>query len=496
MHRFGRWWLLILLVGTTCLHGQYSPPGSPQFTTTWYANTQALDAIFIGGYRVAPPFYLKATEFLLDSRGQTIWYHQGDHWTYDFKLHPNGKMAFNDVPGWQVLDSNFEKVDSITCKGGYDTDEHDFLMTADGHYFLICIEDTTMDLTALPTANLGYGPPDGRVEAVVIQELDGAQNVVKEWHGLDHFQLSDQDSSWYENPYRFELNHTNSIDLDANGRMLFSHRAMNEVTLIDWTTGQIIWRLGGKNNQFDLLRDPPTKGQHDARFLGGDRISLFDNGYDAHIPRGLIYRLDTVAWTATVDWQYQFANTFSNGMGNMRVQPDGDALISLGFLTPYSEPQITFVAADSTKIFDIHFADTSATYRVQASTLPFGLHRPVLTCEYISGQVILGLEDPATDYQWNTGETSASITVTSPGWYQAFVPKGIGMMGTEPLEITNLSNACLALAQQSAMAPRPTAKKRMGYFDLMGRPVSRPEPWQVVIERFDDGSGRKMVLGN
>jgi hypothetical protein len=486
---------LLLLLGISNLWGQFSPPGSPRYTFQKYTNSAngGLDYIFLGLYRVQTPFFLPATNYLLDRNGAVVWYQQGSMWALDFKLQPNGRMSYNDNQYWHILDSNFAEVDSVVCRG-YRNDPHDMRMTADGHYFLICIEDTIMDLTTILTADGNPGAFNARVDGVVIQELDGAKNVVKEWHGLDHFSLNDGDSTYFVNSGVYELNHTNSIDLDSSGRMLLSHRALNEISLINWNTGDFIWHLGGKLNQFDWQGDPKMKGQHDARFLPGGKLSAFDNGNRLRDARSLILDLDTLQMKATITQLFQTPGLKSDAMGSFQPMSDGSGLIDFGRVFPANQPIITYFDSDSTKIWDIYSLDSCGSYRASVANFPFELHRPKLTCEEVNGDVILGVEGVHSQYEWTTGDNSATIVIQAPGTYQAFVPYGIGMMGTLPYEISNLTNACLALDRQEATLGRPRVKKRMGYFDLLGRPVFQPQPWQVVLERYNDGSTRKVIF--
>lgn len=495
MHRlFGFLTLALLLLGTNVC-GQFSPPGSPRYSIQRYNSNGnvGFDYVLMGLYRVQTPFFLPATNFLLDRNGDVVWYQQGQMWALDFKLHPNGRLAFNDNRYWHILDSNFAEVDSVVCRG-YRNDPHDMRMTADGHYFLICIEDTIMDLRSILTADGNPGALNARVDGVVIQELDGAKNVVKEWHGLDHFSLTDADSTYFTNSGIYELNHTNSIDLDDHGRMLLSHRALNEISLIDWQTGNFIWHLGGKLNQFDLQGDPGTKGQHDAEFLPGGRISTFDNGNRAWNARALIYDLDTLQMRASIARKFTVPGLDSDAMGSFQSMSDGSGLVGFGRVFPANQPIVSYFSADSTRNWDIFSIDSCGTYRANSAQLPFDLRRPKLTCEEVNGELILGVEGTHPQFEWTTGENSATIVVHGPGTYQAFVPRGIGMMGTEPLEISSLTNACLALERSETTTPRPKLPQRIGYFDLLGRPVSHPEPWQVVLERYSDGSARKVIL--
>ena len=66
---------------------------------------------------------------------------------------------------------------------------------------------------------------------------------------------------------------------------------MDEITKIDRQTGDIIWRLGGVNNEFTFLNDSldfqhsiptPFCYQHDIRRLRNGNITIYDNGNYKH----------------------------------------------------------------------------------------------------------------------------------------------------------------------------------------------------------------------
>lgn len=170
---------------------------------------------------------------------------------------------------------------------------------------------------------------------------------------------------------------------------------------------------------------------------------------------------------------------------------DGSAIIGLGRVFPTMEPFVSYVAADSSKIFDIWSIDSSSSYRAVCSSLPFQLHRPKLNCQEVGGQVVLGVEGFHAEYDWTNGQTSATIVVADTGWYQAFVPQGVGMMSTAPYHITDLDNACLALEQEPYLISQPRPRL-VGWYDLLGRPMSAPMCGQVYIERYSDGSSKKI----
>ena len=62
----------------------------------------------------------------------------------------------------------------------------------------------------------------------------------------------------------------NSVAIDYDDHIIVSNRHLSEVTKINRQTGDIIWRLGGVNNEFDFVNDEfQMSYQHDARPVPG-----------------------------------------------------------------------------------------------------------------------------------------------------------------------------------------------------------------------------------
>ena len=255
-----------------------------------------------------------------------------------------------------LMDASYTVVNSWTIENGYNADFHEFLILENDHALLLGYLPTPYDLSPYG------GPVDGIVYDMVIQEQDTAKNVVFEWHGLDHFDLEDSFLDPANSPMDFM--HSNAIEVDLDGNLLLSSRHLNEITKIDRSTGDVIWHMGGENNQFTFTNDIGFNLQHDIRRLPNGHITLFDNG-NQHTPphsRAVEYAVDENALTVTRVWQYPSdTSLFAPFMGSAQRLDNGNTLIGWGAL-----PMFTEVLADGTVTYEVLMNDLS--YRAVRSS--------------------------------------------------------------------------------------------------------------------------------
>jgi hypothetical protein len=119
---------------------------------------------------------------------------------------------------------------------------------------------------------------------------------------------------------------------------MISSRHLNEITKINRTTGDIIWRMGGIHNQFTFVNDTiPFRYQHCIRRIANGNIILFDNG-NFRTPlfsRALEYQLDEVNKVATLVWQYRKTpDIYGQSMGSVQRLRNGNTLICWGQINP------------------------------------------------------------------------------------------------------------------------------------------------------------------
>ena len=311
------------------------------------------------------PDFSQTYLILTDNYGIPVFYRKMYSPTFDFKNLGNGTLAYYDlsIPQHYILDSSYNIIDSVHMQNGYLSDMHDFLVTKDHHYLLMCND---LQKVAMDTVVAG-GDSNATVVGVVLQELDENKNVVFQWRSWDHYKITDATSDINLMASYVDYTHCNSIEIDSDGNILLSTRHFDEITKIDRQTGSIIWRFGGeycKNNEFTFLNDPiGFSHQHDVRRLPNGNITLFDNGnlHNPRFSRVAEYQLDEVNKFASLVWEYRNdPQTYSGAMGSARRLYNHNTFICWGALNTVS---ISEVQANGTVAFYLTMPDTLLNYR-------------------------------------------------------------------------------------------------------------------------------------
>ncbi|HLG02904.1 MAG TPA: aryl-sulfate sulfotransferase [Bacteroidia bacterium] len=391
-------------------------------------------------------------QLILDEKGNVVYYkeftnsHPGD-----FKIHPDGRMSYGYGAQFFIMDSTFTVLDSFTCQNGILHDGHDIQLLSNGNVLLLGIENVPMDLSMYqffgPNHNLP-GSVNATVKCGVIQEQDANHNVVFEWHAKDHYAFDDVTEEWLGSPANVDWTHFNAIESDTDGNILVSVRHFNEITKISRSTGSIIWRMGGNENQFTFTNDPQMfKGQHDIRRIPNGNLTMLDNG-DAgppfHPVAGKEYNINVSSMTATLIWNYsETPSVYSLAIGNMQRLANGNSLINYGF-TPGQTLMFNVIDSTGGKIFEIEFADTLRTYRAfNYLSLPWLLPRPQITCFMVGSQYFLDAGSGHASYLWSTGATTQTIPVMAADTFSVFVPLGQGgFLRSHYFIVSDLLNPC------------------------------------------------------
>ena len=361
-----------------------------------------------------------------------------------FRLERNSKMFYTTYSFDCIIDSTFHGVDSIKSKNETSNDPHECLVLQNGHLLLMTTEKMKVDLTNSPTLKKEWKSDTADVSSTVIQEQDELHNVLFEWHAKDHFGLNDSDSFFDYHSSRPDWMHCNAISMDEDGNILLSIRNLSQIIKINRTDGSIMWRFGGQNNEFKFVNCPvPFYGQHDIKKIDNGHLMLFDNGVYtvSHGARAMEFDLDEKNKIATLIWSYTYNPDMSSlAQGGVQRLSNGNTLISIG---KHSGENVCFVIVN-TKGEKVYQVNGPHSYRVMNYTsLPFQLHRPVISCFDSAGLKYLDAGEGYKSYKWSTGDTTRIINLTKSGSYSVFVPYGDGgFISSENITVSNLLKPC------------------------------------------------------
>ncbi len=218
-----------------------------------------------------------------------------------------------------------DKVEEITL------DAHDFQFLPNGHLLMFAPTPDTLDLSK----RVAGGQEAVKVIHFSIFEIDlTEQKVLHEWNSKDHFSILDGGEHLDLRAKSLDYCHFNSIQyLEKDGTVITSSRDMSEITKIKWPEGDVIWRMGGKNNVFEFVNDTiGFAGQHQAR-MHGDTLVLFDNGtfHDHKQSSVVMYRVDEEHKKVTLLHRF-YGNdiNFTKRRGGVSLLKNGNLLVSWG----------------------------------------------------------------------------------------------------------------------------------------------------------------------
>ncbi|MGC6532729.1 MAG: arylsulfotransferase family protein [Flavobacteriales bacterium] len=311
---------------------------------------------------------------------------------FDFKVNANNKLTYHDrgLGAFMVRDSLLNEPTSIAPVGlGLVADYHDIHVEPDNSALLFCYDPT---IYAMDTVVFGGNPACEAVD-LVVQHLDPDGNLLFEWRGLDHISPSSMphtDLTLAE----LDVFHCNDIAWDTDGNIVMSNRNMSEILKIDAVTGELIWRWGSLQNQFEFVDDYPFTMQHSVQVTGPNRYLIFDNGvFGAEYPggttvsRAVEYELDLTNMQAHKVWEYIHPDAlYGVAMGNVQRLPNGNTLINWGTLTSIDEhgAVVTEVTPEGNVAMELVFAAGENLYRFEKNAA-FWPEAPV---------VIVGCMDP------------------------------------------------------------------------------------------------------
>jgi len=309
-----------------------------------------------------------------DSRGRIRWYFETPLLGNFSQRLDNGNFgAFvGTTTGWQPTYGYFLEVTPLgevvarhQAPPPLYTDEHDLVLHPDGN------GDWSATLLSYDIRTVDLAPYGGRRDARIAAHqilrygADGALEFL--WNGWDHISFLDliEPVGQLEEA---DLDHPNSVAFDTDGDYVVSFRNLSQVMKIDSATGSVLWRLGGRLNEFEW-RDDPWNGfsaQHSVVPLANGHLLVFDNG-TSHRPsesRAVEYELDVARRQARMVWQYRHQPAiYTAYTGSVQRLDDGHTVVGFAFAGVVTE-----VDASGSPVWEgrLHTGGTSTiTYRMK-----------------------------------------------------------------------------------------------------------------------------------
>ncbi len=303
---------------------------------------------------------------IVDNFGVPVFFRKMEKSSGNMRPLPDGRMVYltGKPRVMYFMNEMLEVTDTLTTQG-YKIDGHDWAYdSSDGHMVLMGRAKHTVDMSQIVEG----GDSAATILDAIVQEFDADNNLIFTWNSADHFAVTDaNENSPYIDFTEDEIDpvHINSVAIDSDTSILISSRHMDEITKIDRRTGDIIWRLGGKMNEFTFIND--TIGfshQHSISRLENGHILLFDNGnmHDSLYSTSVEYELDEVNMTATLVHRFiRNLETYSNHGGCTQREEHGNTIIGWGVY----DPSFTEFHPDGSIALDVDFTEHSFSPRIE-----------------------------------------------------------------------------------------------------------------------------------
>ena len=307
---------------------------------------------------------------ILDNDGQPVWFRPvrgEEHDSMDFKAQRyRGEPV---ITWWEgvhgaygrgehvILDAAYREIARVRAGNGLAGDHHEFLMTERDTALITIYAEVPHDLSSLG------GPADGTVLDGIVQEIDiDTGRVLFQWHSLDHVPVDATYGDLPDDPAAaFDYFHINSVDVDDDDNLLVSARRTFAVYKIDRESGEVLWRLGGKESDFEMGEGTETLYQHDARRQPDGTITLFDNGgmYVSEESRVVEIQPNEDDMTATLVREYTHPEgVLAPTQGNAQRLPNGNLFVGWG-----SEPVFSEFSEDGGLLFNARLPAEVESYR-------------------------------------------------------------------------------------------------------------------------------------
>jgi len=211
----------------------------------------------------------------------------------------------------------------LTAKPANLFDAHELLVDKEGNYWFLSYPKSACSTVVILCSAYGVSQTKTFSDCQ-INEVNPQGDPLYIWKASDHIPSSMIVRSYLNEGPRgkfVDLFHCNSIDLVNSDSVLLSSRNTDATYLIDLATSKVKWKLGGHYwpgisllaSGFNRTVGYESVAQHDARYLGNDLFSYFDNASHTTNPaRGVVFRVVKTAGSQKAVLVQNFPNQNGN----------------------------------------------------------------------------------------------------------------------------------------------------------------------------------------
>lgn len=292
---------------------------------------------------------------IIGPEGDLVWYKPlSDHGSpslrgfnlrvQQFRGHPvltwyEGPVVAGHGDGHYIIaDTSYRQIATVAATNGMMGDLHDFFLTDRGTAIFTVYGTGTADLSGLGGAREGayyYGE---------VQEVDVASGkLLFSWRSDHHVEFNESYSTLPTNTAAvWDYFHINSIGIDpSDDNLVVSSRNCWTIYKLNRKTGTVMWRLGGKRNDFSMGPDTHFAYQHHVTPYSGGIYTIFDNESSPLVrppSRALVLQVDEVQRHATLAHQFHHSPPVTSGSsGTVQILPDGHTFVGWGTSTYFTE---------------------------------------------------------------------------------------------------------------------------------------------------------------
>jgi hypothetical protein len=218
---------------------------------------------------------------------------------------------------------------------------------------------------------LGYSAqncPEETIEGTVVEFDLISEQALWTWYVCDHYVPESVYNDW---------SHLNDVEpIVEEDAMLVSSRHQSTIFKVNRTTGELLWILGGEQNQFEFADDAVFYQQHAPHLLDNGNILIFDNGmngvreYSRALELSLSFDATGSPGRVDVAWDYTDEAHYADARSEAERLENGNTQLTYSLLAETGESMILEVTPFGEEVWELRTPPDWNLYRSERIDIP------------------------------------------------------------------------------------------------------------------------------